>query len=160
MCWVLRKALGDVEVNTISINPIRTQYITYVTLLLDKGTLLFALSLESKSFNYGVPVFPNLDVCWKKSKGGGGSFPIKKNSLQIFLVSKRYILVVNFGKNVQKGGEGGDHFQSEALLDSDYLSLLRYLSFFSVLDNRLLADNLSHLPKVLICFRKGCISSW
>ena len=31
---------------------------------------------------------------------------------------------------------------------------------FSVLDNRLLADNLSHLPKVLIWIRKGCISSF
>ena len=28
---------------------------------------------------------------------------------------------------------------------------------FSGLDNRLLADNLSHLPKVLIWLRKGCI---
>ena len=37
---------------------------------------------------------------------------------------------------------------SEALLDPDYLSLLRYVSFFSF--SRLLADNLSHLPKVLI----------
>ena len=44
---------------------------------------------------------------WKTSEGGGGSFPIQKITLQIFLVSKRYILVVNFGKNVQKGGEGG-----------------------------------------------------
>ena len=38
---------------------------------------------------------------------GGGSFPIQKITLQIFLVSKRHILVVNFGENVQKGGEGG-----------------------------------------------------
>ena len=37
---------------------------------------------------------------------GGGSFPIQKITLQIFLVSRRYILVVNFGKNVHKGGEG------------------------------------------------------
>ena len=41
----------------------------------------------------------------------GGSFPIQKITLQIFLVSKRYILVVNFGKNVQKGG--GGHLQSK-----------------------------------------------
>ena len=31
------------------------------------------------------------------------SFPIQKITLQIWLVSKQYILVVNFGKNVQKG---------------------------------------------------------
>ena len=43
----------------------------------------------------------------KGPKGGGGSFSMQKNKLQILLVSKRYILVVNFGKNVQKGGEGG-----------------------------------------------------
>ena len=42
----------------------------------------------------------------KGPKRGGGSFPIQKITLQIFLVSKLYILVVNFGKNVQKGGEG------------------------------------------------------
>ena len=42
----------------------------------------------------------------KSPKGGGGSFPIQKITLQIFLVLKRYILVVNFGKNVQKGGGG------------------------------------------------------
>ena len=47
-----------------------------------------------------------------------------------------------------------EHQVPEALLDSDYLSLLRYLSF-SVLDNRLLADNLSQLPKVSIWLRKG-----
>ena len=35
--------------------------------------------------------------------------------------------------------------KTDALPDSDYLSLLRYLSFFSVLGNRLLADNLSQL---------------
>ena len=45
--------------------------------------------------------------------------------------------------------------RAEALPDSDYLSLLRYLSFFSVLDNRLLADNLSQLSKVSIWLRKG-----
>ena len=47
---------------------------------------------------------------------GGGSFPIQKITLQIFLVSKRYILVVNFGKNVQKEGEGGGgHLQSKTI---------------------------------------------
>ena len=35
-------------------------------------------------------------------RGGGGSFSVQKITLQILLVSKRYILVVNFGKNVQK----------------------------------------------------------
>ena len=39
---------------------------------------------------------------------------------------------------------------AEALPDSDYLRLLRYLSFFSVLDNRFLTDNPSQLPKVSI----------
>ena len=43
----------------------------------------------------------------------------------------------------------------EASPDSEYLSLIRYLSFFSVLDNRLLADNLSQLSKVSIWLRKG-----
>ena len=38
-------------------------------------------------------------------------------------------------------------YHAEALPDSDYLSLLRYLEFFSVLYNRLLADNLSQLQK-------------
>ena len=35
------------------------------------------------------------------------------NYIADFLVSKRYILVVNFGKSVQKGGEGGGHLQSK-----------------------------------------------
>ena len=51
--------------------------------------------------------FANLDVFLENFRRGGGSFPIQKITLQIFLVSKRYILVVNFGKNVQKGGRGG-----------------------------------------------------
>ena len=48
-------------------------------------------------------------------RGGGdwGSFPIQKITLQILLVSKRYILVVNFGENVQKGGERGGDRQSK-----------------------------------------------
>ena len=29
---------------------------------------------------------------WKTSEGGGGSFPIQKITLQILLVSKRYVL--------------------------------------------------------------------
>ena len=62
----------------------------------------------------GVTGFPKLDVFLENfRRGGGGSFPIQKITLQIFLVSKRYILVVNFGKNVQKGGEGGGHLQSK-----------------------------------------------
>ena len=48
-----------------------------------------------------------MDFFGKGPREGGGSFPIQKITLQIFLVSKRYILVVNFGKNVQKGGRGG-----------------------------------------------------
>ena len=55
-----------------------------------------------------------MDVFLEKfRKGGGGAFPIQKITLQILLVSKRYILVVNFGKNVQKGGRGGGHRQSK-----------------------------------------------
>ena len=38
---------------------------------------------------------------------GGGVISYPKNYIADFLVSKRYILVVNFGKNVQKGGRGG-----------------------------------------------------
>ena len=56
----------------------------------------------------GASGFPKLDVFLENfRRGRGGSFPIQKITLQIFLVSKRYILVVNFGKNVQKGGRGG-----------------------------------------------------
>ena len=49
-------------------------------------------------------------------RGGRGSFPIQKITLQILLVLKRYILVVNFGKNVQNGGERGGLRQSEKFL--------------------------------------------
>ena len=35
------------------------------------------------------------------------SFSIQKITLHILLVSKRYILVLNFGKNVHKEGERG-----------------------------------------------------
>ena len=42
-----------------------------------------------------------------KSAEGGGVISDTKNYIADFLVSKRYILVVNFGKNVQKGREGG-----------------------------------------------------
>ena len=37
---------------------------------------------------------------------GGGVISDTKNYIANFLVSERYILVVNFGKNVQKGGGG------------------------------------------------------
>ena len=52
---------------------------------------------------------PNFDVFFGKSpKGAGGSFSIQKISLLIFLVSKQYISVVNFGeKKSKKGGKGG-----------------------------------------------------
>ena len=42
---------------------------------------------------------------WKTSEGGG-VISDPKNTLQIFLVSKRYILVVNFGKKCPKRGGG------------------------------------------------------
>ena len=49
---------------------------------------------------------------WKNSEGGGGiSDP--KNDIADFLVSKQYILVVNFGKMSKKGGGGGGHLQSK-----------------------------------------------
>ena len=47
-----------------------------------------------------------MDVFLKKVRKGGGSFSIQKITLQILLVSKRYILVVNFGINLQSGGRG------------------------------------------------------
>ena len=55
--------------------------------------------------NLGVTVVSNLDVFLKKVRrgGGGGVISDPKNYIADFLVSKRYILVVNFGKNVQKG---------------------------------------------------------
>ena len=56
-----------------------------------------------------MTVGAKMDVFLEKFRRGWGrgSFPIQKITLQILLVSKRYILVVNFGKNVQKGGRGG-----------------------------------------------------
>ena len=52
-----------------------------------------------------------MDVFFEKCRKGGGSFPIQKITLQILLVSKRYILVVFSGKkaqcNFQKGTGGG-----------------------------------------------------
>ena len=49
-----------------------------------------------------------MDVFLEKSRGGGGSFPIQKITLQILLVSKRYILEKK-KRNVisKKGGRGG-----------------------------------------------------
>ena len=44
---------------------------------------------------------------------GGGSFPIQKITLQILLVSKRYILGKKAQCNFQKGGRGGGHRQSK-----------------------------------------------
>ena len=44
---------------------------------------------------------------WKQSKGGWGVIFDPKNSIADFLYSKRYILVLNVGENVRKGGEGG-----------------------------------------------------
>ena len=57
--------------------------------------------------NLGVTVVSNLDVFLKKVRRGG-VISDPKNYIADFLVSKRYILVVNFGKNVQKGGEVGE----------------------------------------------------
>ena len=62
---------------------------------------------KSSFRNKGRPSSQKWMFFWKSSERGGGSFPIQKITLQILLVSKRYILVVNFGKNVQKGGRGG-----------------------------------------------------
>ena len=74
----------------------RQCYISTVLIILTDLAIFNAL---------GVTGFPKLDVFLENfRRGGGGSFPIQKITLQIFLVSKRYILVVNFGKNVQKGG--------------------------------------------------------
>ena len=42
-------------------------------------------------------------------------YRLVSGALQIFLVSKRYILVVNFGKNVQKGGGGSSPIQKISL---------------------------------------------
>ena len=61
----------------------------------------------------GTSVSPNMDVFFGKlPKGGGGAFPVQKFTLQILLVSKRYILVVNFWKNGRKEERGG-HLQSK-----------------------------------------------
>ena len=60
---------------------------------------------------------------WKKSEGvggeggwggDGGSFLMQKITLQIFLVSKQYMLIINIGKNVKKWGMGaGVNLQSK-----------------------------------------------
>ena len=68
----------------------------------------------------------NLCFFGKVPKGGGGSFPIQKITLQILLVSKRYILVVNFGKNVQKGGRGGGGIANP----KNFIANLRILTNF------------------------------
>ena len=53
----------------------------------------------------------------KDPRGGGRSFLIQKITLQILLVSKRYILVVIFGKMSKKGGRGGGvHRQSKKFI--------------------------------------------
>ena len=44
---------------------------------------------------------------FEKGPKGGWVISDPKNYIADFLVLKRYILVVNFGKNVQKGGRGG-----------------------------------------------------
>ena len=50
---------------------------------------------------------PNLDVFLEKvRRGGGGVISDPKNFIADFFYLEQYILVVNFGKNVQKGGKG------------------------------------------------------
>ena len=60
--------------------------------------------------NLGTTVGSKMDVFLEKFRrgGAGGSFPIQKITLQILLVSKRYILERK-KRNVisKKGGEGG-----------------------------------------------------
>ena len=56
----------------------------------------------------GVIGSPKMDVFLENFRRGGGSFPIQKITLQILLVSKRYILGKKAQCNFQKGGrEGG-----------------------------------------------------
>ena len=62
--------------------------------------------------NLGTTRATKIDVFLKKV-GRGGLISDPKNYIADFLVSKRYILVVNFGKKFQKGGEGGGHLQSK-----------------------------------------------
>ena len=49
---------------------------------------------------------PKYGCFFVKVPKGGGVISDTKNYIANFLVSERYILVVNFGKNVQKGGRG------------------------------------------------------
>ena len=45
---------------------------------------------------------------WKKSEGGvGGHFRHKKCHCRFICISNDIFFVVNFGKNIQKGGRGG-----------------------------------------------------
>ena len=79
--------------------------------------LLFwtSLILQSLHLNYNLTIWhhrqikgvsmPRFGCFFAKSPKGGISDP--KNFTADFLYLKRYILVVNFGKNVQKGGRGG-----------------------------------------------------
>ena len=71
------------------------------------------ISLSSSS-PLGVTGASNLDVFLKKVRGGG-AISDPKNYIADFLVSKRYILVVNLGKNVQKGGGASSPIQKNSL---------------------------------------------
>ena len=76
----------------------------------------------------------------KVPKGGGGIISDPKNYIADFLVSKRYILVVNFGKNVQKGGEGG-HLQSKKFI-ANLRKLTHIYEFLQKQDRNLSYDAL------------------
>ena len=69
---------------------------------------------QKKSLPMGWPSVHKWMFFWKSSERGGGPFPIQKIALQILLVSKRYILVVNFGKKCPKMG-GSSQIQKISL---------------------------------------------
>ena len=86
--------------------------------------------LESEFYACSIEKFPFwIFFCWRVILlllSIKGSLSIQNITLQIFLVSKRYILVVNFGKNVQKGREGGGHLQFKKFL-CQFLHIYKFL---------------------------------
>ena len=85
----------------------------------------------------GVTGFPKLDVFLENFRRGGGSFPIQKITLQILLVSKRYILEKKTQCNFQKGGERGGVIANP----KNFIANLRILSGFSGKKRNVISKN-------------------
>ena len=76
----------------------------------------------------GVTVGANMDVFWESSEEEGGSFPIQKITLQILLVSKRYIWERKKVNVIsKKGGRGRGVIANP----KNFIANLRILNGFS-----------------------------